>query len=111
MRVRPINGITQEYDEPDVGDHLCNSLGSWWIEEIVRAGLAGEEMFLAYPFSIVLLERGGKLRSIPVKPLFKVVIEEMYFFHQGPRNTRMLGQIVIERSCTSSLCANNDKVG
>lgn len=83
-----------------MGGILGNTVRDERMEDIVGASLSGGlSTFLNREVSL-----------IPAKPFPKVIVEEMNFFYEAGCDARVLGQVVEQRSGSTSLSSNNDEV-
>src|SRR5881394_2034711 len=81
------------------------------MKKIIGTCFSCNKILLLYMFSVIFLYRGRELCSIPVEALGKVDIEKVYFLHIRWANIRMLGQIAVERGCSTSHGPNDNKSG
>src|SRR6266702_1387779 len=80
------------------------------MEKIIDRGFSGKEIVFTDIFDIIFMQKRGELGPVPAETFCKVVVEKMYLFGRCGDNAWMFYQIVIERSGSTALTANNHKI-
>jgi hypothetical protein len=103
MRVSPINGISQQYDQFGMGHNRRGSPGGVRMKQVVRAGLSRDVLTAA-----THLQR--KMGTVPIAAFSEVEIEKVHFLGKGWLDMGMLHQELIKESSTALLRSDNGKV-
>ena len=104
MRVSPIDWISQQDDQFDVGYEGRSSFGRVRMKQVVRAGLSRDVLAAA-----THLHR--KIGTVPVVAFSEFKVEIVYFLGKARLHLGMLCQELVEKSGTALLRSDNDKVG
>src|SRR5215211_38911 len=103
MRVSPINGVSQQYDQFGIGHDRRGSLWGVRMKQVVWARLSRD-----VPVVVSNLQR--KMGTIPIVTFCKVEIEIVDFLSKGWLQTRMLHQELVKKRSSALLCPDNDEV-
>ncbi len=104
MRVSPIDWISQQYDQFGIGYNRRSSSGGVRMKQVVRAGLSRNVLL-----AVRHLQR--KMGTVPIVAFSEVKVEIVYFLGKGSLHMRMLYQELVEKSSTTLLRSDNEKVG
>ena len=74
------------------------------MKQVVRASFARDVLT-----AVTKLQR--KMGTVPIVAFSEVKVKVMYFLQEGRLNSGMLHQFLVEKSGTTLLCSDNEKVG
>ena len=112
LRVRALDRVAQQHDQPNVRQGRRDPLRRQRVEHVIRAGLAGHRRVPGPGLRRAHPQTRREMPPIPIRAAPKAGVEEVHLLlRQCPPDGRVLDQILVQRIGAASLSADDHEGG